>query len=302
MNRVLEGLIARAEEFSERGEFAQARAVMARVLLLAPVWSPGLVKLGVLLRSFGEPDRSLILLRRAYHCDPGEPGVVFALATGLLQARENTSATDMFRRAAMLRPDGSPPLVQLAESSRNERALKLAAQFFSRALCLSPLAQRPRMMQADCLSRLGQPREAVAAAKRALALDPRVAALYWRVGIDLSATSQRIGSLIALRRACLISPTWGEAWLSLVGIEFADRNFARAEYAARQAIGLGTALAEAHFWLARALIALDRADEARIAFDQAVELKPDLKVEATIAQLTVTSSDFIYRADNPPHR
>jgi tetratricopeptide (TPR) repeat protein len=172
----------------------------------------------------------------------------------------------------------SPPLDQaLALADQHLQAGRLAA---AEALCRDILHARPDSAPALHLLgiivfQVGKLPEAIDLVRRATVVDGSVALYHCNLGEMCRLAGQRDAALAAGRRALAINPDLPQA-LNNVGIVHYERDeFDEAVAHYRRATALAPEYAEAFSNLGNALRAREKYDEALAAYRQALQLRPD---------------------------
>jgi len=122
----------------------------------------------------------------------------------------------------------------------------------------------------------GRFREAEAACRQAIALDPGDATAHNTLGIALERQGRVVDAIASFRQAIAVRPELAEVHSNLGHVQYLHRDFAAAEAACRDAIALRPDYAGAYNNLGNALKAQDRLDEAVAAYRHAIALQPDL--------------------------
>jgi tetratricopeptide (TPR) repeat protein len=141
-------------------------------------------------------------------------------------------------------------------------------------------ADRPNLAVAysnlgHALVERGQPREALAALRTALELNPDYAQAHDGLGKALAEMGRLDEAIAAYRRAIELKPALAEAHCNL-GVALGHKGrLDEAVAAYRQAIRHKPGLIQAHFNLGIDLTASGRLDEAIAAYRQVIRLKPD---------------------------
>lgn len=178
-----------------------------------------------------------------------------------------------YRRVAQAHPQEAEPLFRIGLVEAESGALPAAKAALQRALAV---AERPHYLFAlgDVLERLQERREAIAAWRRAVAIQPGLAAAHARLGVALQDEQDVDAAIDHLRLAAQLRPAEARSWNNLAVALLVRNRAGDAEAALRRALALEPGHASAHHNLGRALIALGREPEAMQALEAAVRADP----------------------------
>ena len=149
-----------------------------------------------------------------------------------------------------------------------------AAALIEAALALRETASY-RCNLAMVLGHLGRHEEAVAAARRALALRADYPEALNNLGVSLNALGRNEAAIAAFETALAGRADYAEAWINLGDILRRCCRHEAAEASFRRAIALRSGDASAYGSLALVLDEQDRPEEAMALLDLAIALKPD---------------------------
>lgn len=169
----------------------------------------------------------------------------------------------------------SRPMEELAFSLYRAGRLEEAAEAYRRALATSPDQAALWNNLGAILNRLGRPGEALEALDRALATEPTFAQAHLNRGHALWELGDRAGAIEAYDRATRADPELVAAWEALSVACLGEERWLDAAEAARAGMVRGGKSREFALTLGRALTALGRLEEAREAYEGALERFPD---------------------------
>jgi tetratricopeptide (TPR) repeat protein len=116
--------------------------------------------------------------------------------------------------------------------------------------------------------------EAIAAARKAIELDPKDPKAYFALGVALSRKGQLDEAVASYRKAIALDPQFAAAYSNLGHVLHAQHKLDEAVAAYRQAIDLDPKLAPAHNGLGNVLRAKKQWDDAVAEYKKAIELDP----------------------------
>lgn len=221
-----------------------------------------------------------------------------AAAYGHWNAGQAQQAEYLCRQVLAAWPEHPDALHLLGLLAHGFGNLPSAIDFLRRA-CAAPRA--PALFHsnlAEMLRQAGHHVEAEAAARRALALDSRVTAVWVNLGIILQESGKLEESLHCLTRVCQLMPDSPEAHNNLANTyrRLGRLNEARTEYEA--ALALNPSYSEAHANLAHLLNELGEHAAALAAVRRAIDLNPrnaDAYLNAAAIALAMKQPDEVIR-------
>jgi tetratricopeptide (TPR) repeat protein len=236
-----------AARMLQAGKRDAALAIVARAVQTHPESAEAHWFLSGLQFEAGNLDAALNALRTTLKLDPGRAPAHGLLGEIMMRAGRSDEAERSFRQALVLRHDHLPAVFNLGylllQRQRPEEALALVDRYIGEGFRTPGLL----MLKGQTLMALRDPQAATGAFEELLRLSP--ANIEGQIGLAAALT------------------------------EGGDPR--RAEQVSRHAMAGGNAPPEAHFVLARALITLNRLDEAVAALRTAVKARPDYVVAHT---------------------
>ena len=275
-----------------------AQAELRRTLALAP--STGLYLHNAARLAGSDESRHARFLARALTLDPTPAEAHHRL--GALEARSgrHDRAAPRFRRALALDPALSAALFDHANLDADAGRPEPAIAGYRRLLAIAA-DEGGLGAYGDLLARLKRPAEAARVFIRLARIAPERARVHGALGAALTQSADDAGALAAFRRALALEPGAAETWHAL-GIAFANDPGASeaAIGAAGRAVGISPEAPEPHLTLAlaffhqgrigdairarRAVLALKPGDaQAHWDFLPFLHLDPDLAPEAQLA-------------------
>jgi tetratricopeptide (TPR) repeat protein len=221
----------------------------------------------------GDPRRAASLARRASDLAPDAPEAAFLACRCLLDLRD-PAANTMLERLERF-PGHATGWRSLGVGLLGAGQPGAALVAFSRAAAADPSSVDALMGQATARAALGRHAEAAAACETAARLAPRVREIAWRHGQYLREAGASDAALAAFRRALAIDPGYADAWFSL-GLLLQDRH-----ETASAASAFAEALAARPDWHEAALnLGIARQDDgdldgAMAAYGIAYRLRPE---------------------------
>lgn len=290
------------------GRFAEAEALLRRMVQARPGHPEAHEMLGVVLAQGGRPSEAIECFDRAIALRPDSAGARhnraqalftlgrtadaraeleravaqkpdFAAAWNLLgnvlAAQHDPGAEPAYRRALTLRPDHPEAHYNLGVYYLEKGRLDEAIACNRKALALRPDFVAAHNNLANALRARGRHDEALGHYARAVELEPRFADGWSNYGAALRETGRVDEAIPVLERAVKLSPL---AWsaVSNLGIAYLARNrFYEAIGCQRRALELKPDSAEVLTHLANALAGVGQFEEAEAAYRKAIEWAPD---------------------------
>jgi tetratricopeptide (TPR) repeat protein len=133
----------------------------------------GLAKAKIQARRYGE---AVAALRKALELEPGDPNLLRLLGDLLVAQGRHAEGMDAYRRLLDLNPGDEDALRGLASQLAADRQFDEAASILERLVRVAPRSASTHGHLGDVYLRLNRKREAAAAFRGALALEPKLAA------------------------------------------------------------------------------------------------------------------------------
>jgi adenylate cyclase len=199
-------------------------------------------------------------------------------------------AQDLFEQAIALDPDYITPHFGLAVvlntiyvngwSDAPDDTLQRALEIAQRAVAIDPLD--PQGHWALALSQLWRRNldAAIAASQRAIELGPNYAEAFAIYGYVLSYAGEPAKAIESLRSAMRLDPQYTEMWLHFLGhAQFVIGDYQQAAETLQRRINRNPSTDISRVLLASCLGHLDRVQEARALWAEALEINPDYSIE-----------------------
>ncbi len=271
---MLEELLAEGIAHHQAGRLAEAAEVYRRVIELDPGQHLAIAMLGTVALQQGDGNRAQELLGRALEWQPNNPEYLFnsALASDLLGDREG--AETLTRQTIDAHPKHAGAHNQLGIYLREAGRLDESRKVLSRASRLDPADAGIWINLSSTLGELGQYKDAISAARKALFRAPDHPVAHFNLGRLLGESEQPGDAVAALEKAVRLSPQYADAWASLAKVLISLNRPEEAEHAARQALVVEPAH---HVGLCNLGLSLIRQADYRTALEplrRAVEISP----------------------------
>jgi tetratricopeptide (TPR) repeat protein len=271
--RVPAGRYQAALECQAKGDFAQAREQVSRVLATSDD-AEGHHLLGDLDERLGDPLEAVREYERAARMHPGEQNY-FDWGTELLLHKAAQPAVEVFTRGASLHPDSARMLAGAAAALYAVGSYDAAARRLCQASRLRPADPAPYLflgqMEKTVLAPLPCAEETLARFVRdqpANALGNYYYAVsLWKSqrGSENPASSRQAEAL--LQKAVTLDPNLAEAYVALGVLYFGRNDFAPAIQAFQQAIKISPQLSDAHYRLSLAYKRTGEDAKAHLEFE-----------------------------------
>ena len=177
--RAIAETLAEAFAHVDAGRVGRARP-LARALAKHRPQPPGLAYLeGLIALADGEPKKAARHLARALAATPDAPPLLLAMARAQAAQRRDAEAETFYRRLLALAPEAAAGQIELAALlvkramiRRDAGAPAEAAELFAEAVAVDPRSFHGNILLGRVREGMGERDAAVAAYRRALALDP----------------------------------------------------------------------------------------------------------------------------------
>jgi tetratricopeptide (TPR) repeat protein len=236
-----------------------------------------LSNLGYHLHQRGQDDAAIPFLRRAIQAAPRDRRSLTLLASALAARGREGEAEQMFTRALQGKATDPRALVfsHVAYGTFLERTgrPRRAIEHLEAALAANPGVPAVLYRLGKLHLQLGEHAKAASVLDKATRADPSFAAAHWLLGQARKATDDREGALRAFRRVTQISPAFAPAWNSLGLLLLEAGDAVRAQQAFSRAIDADADSAQPHYNLGNAYMATGDPEEAVQHYKAAVRLQ-----------------------------
>ncbi len=214
----------------------------------------------------------------------GAPQTDYVVALGHLEHYDDKASVEKAISLLTRIPGGeSSALVQAAlghaylasyNLTKDVTFAGLAQQAARRASALDPDLPEAQVTLGQVLTAAGQNAEAVPVIRKALAKDSRSAPALLALVTALQRSKDPAGAEQAALRLVELRPTSWAGFNRLGSLYFLSSRYEKAAEAYRRAIALNPDVALVHFNLGAVLLRLGRFEEARVALDDSIRIRP----------------------------
>lgn len=272
--REIESLLQRALAQLKGGAAHDAEAALMRVLALDPAQPDALQLLGLAAKNAGRPAEAIGYFRRSLAAREGQPHVHNNLANALNAAGELPGAERHYLRALELKPDYADAALNLGLLLLGQRRWREAGDRLRAGLGHAPKLAALHDALATALRELGDEQGAVAAARRAVMLDPKSPIARHNLGRALAAAGDLKGAETAYRAALALSPGAPASRAGLFHVLRGQGRDDAASQSLRVAIARDPGDIEAHRDLGAILWESGRGEEALAGYAAALLERP----------------------------
>ncbi len=199
---------------------------------------------------------------------------LLASATNYLRAGRTADAIVPLRNAALLQPLNSVIQHDLGLACLEAGWLPDAIEALRRAVASDPGYTDAYFRLGIALEALGESAGAIVAYDRATDLDPSLTEAWFRAGSLVYTMGHRQEAIECFRRAAATGDRNSFGRLGKARVLLAEGRNTEAEQVLRHLLALDASIAMAHDLLGNLLSELGRFEEAREAFDRAIEIAP----------------------------
>jgi tetratricopeptide (TPR) repeat protein len=300
---------AQAIALLRQGKLAAAEAACLAILERDPRHFDALHLAGMLATQAGKIDEAVTRLRRALAVNPKMASLHFNLGLALLKQGTPEEALASIERALALDPKAADAAQQRGEILLRLGRSKEALEAFDHVVALMPNDANAHHSRGRALSEGNRSEEALAAHQKALNLQPDSPDFLTGVAVTLCHLKRHADAMPFAEKAVRLRPNLEVARLCLVDILLSAGRFDEALAAVEEVVAMNPASLQGYLWrsnlltlmgqperalalsAARQGIALDdpathinhgfilgqlnRLQEALVAYDAALKLKPD---------------------------
>jgi tetratricopeptide (TPR) repeat protein len=236
-----------------------------------------LLMLAMGLRTGGQSDPGLEVLRKAQREHPGDFWLNFNLAISLQHTKppRYDEAIAFYRAALAARPRNAAVHHNLGNVLYGQKKLDEAIACYRKAIQLQPDYALAHAGLGNSLVDKGELDEAIACCRKAIELQPDLAPAHDNLGGALRGKGLLDEAIAAYREAIRLQPGHANTHCNLGGALFNKGDLEGALAAYREAIRLKPANAAAHVGLGAALKEKGLLDKAIAASREAIRLEPD---------------------------
>jgi tetratricopeptide (TPR) repeat protein len=302
------------------GRVADARVILDDVLVRQPKYSPALLLKSRFFETEHELDNALTQARAATLADPRSVQAQFQLGRLHAQLNQFVEAEKAFAEVLALNPRAAAARLELARVQLAAGHVDASIQTVRQALSDLPADPFARLLLARGLIARRELSQAHSEMSALIARYPHVAAVHSQMGILALARGDRAAARKAFERALALDGGSLEALTGLVNLDLAERKGsdararmdskleqapndarlmrlaatidaatgerARAEQRLHRVIDIEPADLQARAMLGHLLMAEQKLDEARVAFDALAKASPDSR-EAIASQTMI---------------
>ena len=254
----------------QRGDLPGAAESLERALVLSADPAPILPLLGQVYLLQNRRPEARSVLERSVTASPGDVGSRYNLGRLLRQEGESSSAVRELEAALALRPDErlrQRILANLAPLYLEARRYAKAAPLLEGLIREQPEQAEWRLDLAYARDGLGEPRQALEAAREAARLKPDLADAHRLIGSLLRTLGDLQGALAASQKALALSPQQPSALALSASLHLDLNQPALARDEARQLIDKDPSHPQAHYLLGQALLAAGDREAAEREFE-----------------------------------
>ncbi len=266
------------------GRVEESRGVARAIIAVKPDDQDALVsQAGRLLRD-GKPAEAAARYRRAIELYPASQSAYYGLAEVLKQLRKDAEAREAFEKVVELSPDAIARHPYAPNANRFGRSLEVLGRWdeaiaaYRQAIELDPKNTTAHNNLGGILANQGQLDEAIACYRRAIELDPKNTTAHNNLAWYLAtcpAEEMRDPATAIHHAQKAVELANGNAgfWNTLGVAQYRAGEYASAITTLEKSLNLGQGkdLACSELFLAMAQSHLDRRDEARKTYQQAIE-------------------------------
>jgi Flp pilus assembly protein TadD len=258
---------------SKLGRYDEARQVYLDAIRQEPSSPDPYLRIGLDAVVSGDSVSAVDWLTQAHERAPRRADISYALAEGLIGARNFERARSLLDDGLRARPEDSSLLDALGDLSLNQENYAEAVKAYARSLKSDPRGLSARLSLAKCYIALKENAQAQAELERVLAMDPRNAEAQAQRG-HLALQSNQLDVALKWFREALANdqynPTANEDYAALM-LKEGKANEART--ALERLIKRHPNNSRFHYLLGQALVKLGDAEGARKEFELSQKLK-----------------------------
>ena len=286
----------RAMSMAENGQTSQALSLVNAVIEKHPESLPALKLQGALLERVGRSSEAGQTYLKALKASPGDPGLLFKLASFRLAAGDNDEAVTFLLRYLRFRPKDWEALFYLAQAYHLKDQDDLALKAIRESVKINPDQAQVLQVYGELLSRSGESQKGLEWLLKARQIDPILERLDFDIGLAyyynmdfpkatlysaravekdpnnvetlklLASVRERLAqwqqSQSAFERALTIKGNDVDSLLGIAHCELELRDFQRGIETSRKVLQLDPSRSVAQYYLSRAFAGIGKPEEA----------------------------------------
>ncbi|QOY85739.1 tetratricopeptide repeat protein [Paludibaculum fermentans] len=262
-----------AQQLAMQKRYDEAEVLWKRALQAAPDHFPSLFNLGFMRYSLGQFTAAEDWLTRAARAKPGDFNSRYLLGTTLLKLERREDALRAWRAALAVQPNNYKLMQIMSVEYSNGYYYKEACAVGRQAVALRGDTPEPWFVAIKACFEARDP-ETLALTKQAAERFPESARANFEYGFQLQKAGLRDESLPFLRKAMSQDPSYEEPFYFYGNLMLLDEQYGQAVEPLRTALKLRPDYVSACVALAKALMGLDRNQEAKEALEACARMSP----------------------------
>ncbi|MGK7932119.1 MAG: tetratricopeptide repeat protein [Microcystaceae cyanobacterium] len=262
------------------GKYAEAEAIMRRVIELDPDNYRAYSNLGVLLELKGELKEAILAYKKAIEINPQHADAYNNLGVALYNNNQLEEAVVAYKKAIEINPQFAKAYYNLGNALQDKNQLEEAVVAYKKAIEINPQFAKAYHNLGNTLYKNNQLEEAITAYEKAIEINPQYAETYNNLGWALYNwalyTHNRLEEAIAAyEKAIEINPQYADAYNNL-GLALYTNNNQLEEVivAFQKSIEINPRYADAYNNLGWTLYTNNQLEEAIAAYETALEINP----------------------------
>jgi predicted O-linked N-acetylglucosamine transferase (SPINDLY family) len=198
------------------GRLREAADSHARAFALDPRYAPACSHRGSVLRELGDYAGARACFEQVIALQPQDPGAHYNLGVVLQDSGRVDAALESYARTLALRPNHAEALYNQAAGQRQQHRLEEAVRSYTAAIEARPRFAEAYNNRGSILAELGAHGRALQDFAHALQLNPRLVEAHLNAGHALATIKRPAEAVASYERALQLAPAWPELLGSLV--------------------------------------------------------------------------------------
>ena len=254
-------LSEQAKTLAQERRFDEAAALWQRALAMQPKHFPALFNLGFMHYTLGRHAEAVPFLERAAALKPADFNTNYVLGSALLGQGFRERALRAWQAALLAQPGHFKLMQIMAVEYSNGQYFQAACEVARRAVALQGHAVEPWLVAIKACQDAADP-AAVELSRQAAAKFPASARTNFEYGFQLRRAGRREEALPLLKRAMELDAAYEEPFFFYGDLLLKEDRYREAEANLRQALRIRPDYVAACVSLAKALMGLDRLEDA----------------------------------------
>jgi Flp pilus assembly protein TadD len=259
--------------YMKSGKASEAEGAFEEAMRLNPASPEPYLELGQIFSSTHRLEQGIYWLSQAHQRAPQRPDITFALAEGLIQARQLNRADDLLAGAVRQNPHDAALLQGVGDLYTEEQKDELAKRAYERSLEIDPHQLGSRLGLAKLYDRLGKNAQAQEEYEAILKRAPGNTEANLGLGRLALQSGKFNEAVTSLEKALRSDPNNQSAMENLAAARIHLGQYAEAQDVLQRLVTMNADNSRAHYLLGQTLLKMGQKKKAELEFERSRQLK-----------------------------